>query len=94
LREAWPSPGRALALVAIGAIGYGASLALYLLSQRVLGAARAATLFAAGPFVGALLAFALGDRPSTAWLPVGAALLVIGVALPMTERHGHRHRLV
>lgn len=90
--DVWPALPRAAALLAIGAIGYGASLALYLRAQRLLGAARAAAVFAAGPFVGAGLALALGDRAPGAWLPVGAAVIALGVALPLTERHGHRHR--
>lgn len=90
--DAWPALPRAAALVAVGAIGYGASLALYLRAQRVLGAARAAAVFAAGPFVGAAFALALGDRATGAWLPVGAAIIALGAALPLTERHGHPHR--
>jgi len=90
--DAWPVPAQAVRLVAIGAIGYGSSLALYLIAQRRLGAARAAAAFAAGPFVGALAAFALGDRVASPWLGPGALLLVVGVALPLSERHRHRHR--
>ena len=70
VREPLPAPGRRSALLACGATGYGASLRLYLAAQRALGAARTASIFAAAPFVGALVAIALGDRPPP--LPTGA----------------------
>src|ERR1019366_6334447 len=58
--EGWPpaSSARAMALLgACGAGGYGASLALYLRAQRVIGAARTGSIFAAAPFVGAAIAW-------------------------------------
>lgn len=90
--DAWPGPWHAAALVGVGAVGYGASLASYMSAQRVLGAARAAAVFSAGPFVGASFAFALGDRPGSSAFLAGAALIVAGVVLPLRERHGHRHK--
>jgi drug/metabolite transporter (DMT)-like permease len=56
----WP----ALGLMAVGATGYGLSLRFYLLAQRAFGAARTGSVFAFAPFIGAFLAFALGDRYS------------------------------
>lgn len=88
-----PSPelAQAAALLACGAVGYGLSLHFYLLAQRSIGAARTGSIFAMGPFVGAALAWALGDR-SAGWLAVaGAAAFVAGVYLHVTERHGHLH---
>ena len=49
-REALPDPRAALALLGIGAVGYGLSLRLYLLAQRELGSARTGSVFAVGPF--------------------------------------------
>ena len=60
--EPLPHPMAALALLAIGATGYGLSLRLYLLAQRAFGAARTGSVFAFAPFIGAALAVALGDR--------------------------------
>ncbi|MES1210186.1 MAG: DMT family transporter [Pseudomonadota bacterium] len=79
--DAW----RALALAACGAVGYGVSLALYLRSQREIGAARTASIFALAPFAGVLMAWVLGDRALTVSTGVAAALFATGVALHLTE---------
>ena len=84
----WP----ALALLVVGATGYGLSLRFYLLAQRAFGAARTGSVFAFAPFVGALLAVALGDRSGGIWLLVGAALMLAGIVLHLMERHTHPHR--
>ncbi len=92
LGEAGPTPRAAVALVALGSVSYGASLMLYLSAQRILGAARAGAVFSAGPFFGALLALALGDRAGS-WVMAPAALaLLFGVGLQMADRHAHHHR--
>ena len=83
----WP----ALALLAVGATGYGLSLRFYLLAQRAFGAARTGSVFAFAPFVGAVFAFALGDRSGGAWMLAGAALMVSGIVLHLAESHGHEH---
>jgi drug/metabolite transporter (DMT)-like permease len=89
--EPWPSaPGAAAALVLSGAIGYGASLRLYLLAQRRLGAGRTASVYAAAPFVGALVARAAGQPLVRGALP-GGALMALGVYLHLTEQHEHEH---
>jgi len=90
--DRWPDGGSAVALLACGAAGYGASLRLYLRAQRVLGAARTGSLFALGPFVGAAIAFALGDRAGGAAIAAAAGLFGVAAWLHVTERHGHRHR--
>src|SRR5215217_4382276 len=61
-REPMPTFARAATLLAIGATGYGLSLRVYLLAQRAFGAARTGSVFAFAPFVGAVFAFALGER--------------------------------
>jgi drug/metabolite transporter (DMT)-like permease len=92
LREPWPPRAACAGLVLCGAIGYGASLRLYLRAQRTLGAARTGSLFALAPFVGAGLAYALGDREHTVAVVASGALFGIAVYLHATERHEHRHR--
>ncbi|MDP8999919.1 MAG: DMT family transporter [Myxococcota bacterium] len=84
----WPP---AVALAACGAIGYGASLHLYLRAQRLVGAARTGSIFAAAPFVGAVLARALGDRAAGIATVAGGAFCAIGVWLHLTEAHDHPH---
>jgi drug/metabolite transporter (DMT)-like permease len=85
---AWPA---ALALFAVGATGYGLSLRFYLLAQRQFGAARTGSVFAFAPFIGALGAFALGERSASALLLVGGMLMVAGVVVHLLEDHGHEH---
>ena len=78
-------------LFLIGAIGYGLSLRFYLLAQRALGAARTGSVFTTAPFIGAVIAFGLGERGLSPWLLGGAALMVAGVLLHISERHEHKH---
>lgn len=91
LGSASVSVSRGLALVAIGAIGYGLSLRFYLLAQRSFGASRTGSLFAAAPFVGAVLAFGLGDRQVSYWLIGATILMILGIVLHLTEEHEHLH---
>lgn len=89
--EPLPSLSAALGLVAIGATGYGLSLRFYLLAQRAFGAARTGSVFAFAPFIGAALAFGLGER-SAGWLMLlGGSLMLAGVVLHLAESHGHEH---
>jgi len=82
---------RWLGALAVGAVGYGASLVLYVLALRHLGAARTAAHFGTAPFFGAALAVAFLGEPVNAAL--GAAFVLTGAAtwLALTERHGHEH---
>lgn len=89
--EAFPSSVHAVALVASGATGYGASLYLYLLAQRRIGAGRTGSVFALAPFIGAALAWSLGDRHAGSFAIAAAGLFALGVYLHLTEQHGHRH---
>ena len=89
--ESAPALTSALALIAVGAVGYGLSLRFYLLAQRAFGAARTGSVFAFAPFIGAMGAFAFGDR-SMGWIMLAAGMLMLaGVALHLMESHGHLH---
>ncbi|RZJ15902.1 MAG: DMT family transporter [Haliea sp.] len=89
--EPLPGLAAALALLAVGATGYGLSLRFYLLAQREFGAARTGSVFAFAPFIGALGAFALGDRSGSWLMALGGACMVGGVLLHLAERHAHGH---
>jgi drug/metabolite transporter (DMT)-like permease len=91
LQERAPGMQAALALLAIGATGYGLSLRLYLLAQRRFGAARTGSVFALAPFVGAATAVLMGERDPSPWLAVAAASMLAGVVLHLSERHAHEH---
>lgn len=89
--EPLPGATAAATLLACGATGYGASLRFYMLAQRTIGAARTGSVFALAPFVGAAVAWLLGDHVAGIWGLGAAALFGIGVYLHITERHAHHH---
>ena len=88
-----PLPGlvAALGLMAVGATGYGLSLRFYLLAQRAFGAARTGSVFAFAPFIGAALAYTLGDRSAGWGMALGGLLMLLGVAVHLAESHDHEH---
>jgi drug/metabolite transporter (DMT)-like permease len=89
--RAFPSGRHAAALLVCGATGYGVSLRLYLLAQRKIGAARTGSVFALAPFVGAAVAWGLGERARGIPTLAAAALFGLAVYLHLTEHHEHRH---
>lgn len=92
LGQHFPPLPATLALLVIGALGYGISIWLDLLALRDLGAAREAVLFSTAPFVGALFSvLVLRDTP-TPQLLVAAGLMAAGVLLLLREQHSHWHR--
>jgi drug/metabolite transporter (DMT)-like permease len=93
---AWPPVFKVIAAAMLGLVGYGASLVLFVLALRALGAARTGAYFSTAPFIGALLAvLLLGESPSIQLL-IAAILMGVGVYLHLTERHehGHAHELL
>jgi drug/metabolite transporter (DMT)-like permease len=80
-----------LGALAVGALGYGASLVLYVLALRHLGAARTAAHFGTAPFFGAGLSVALLGEPVTAVLAAAFGLTAVGTWLVLGERHDHEH---
>ena len=80
-----------LIALSAGALGYGASLVLYVLALRHLGAARTAAHFGTAPFFGAALAVAVLGEPVTPALAAAFALAALGTWLALGERHDHEH---
>jgi len=79
------------ATVLVGAFSYGLSLVLATFAMRAIGAARHAVHFSIAPFVGALASLPiLGEVPRWADLG-GTALMALGIATLLRERHGHPH---
>jgi drug/metabolite transporter (DMT)-like permease len=89
--ETMPTAPRALALLLIGATGYGLSLRLYLLAQRAFGAARTGSVFAFAPFIGALVAVGMGEGRLDWGTAAGGLAMLAGVVLHLRERHEHEH---
>ncbi len=92
LRQPFPALPVTLALLAIGALGYGLSIWLDLLALRDLGAAREAVLFSTAPFVGALFSLVILREAFTPQLLVATGLMAAGVLLLLREKHSHWHR--
>lgn len=76
---------------AVGFLGYGVSLVLFVYALRHLGAARTGAYFSTAPFFGAAAAVAALGEPLTFMLLAGGALMGVGVWLHLTERHEHQH---
>ena len=89
--EPMPALPAAAGILACGAVGYGGSLRLYLRAQRILGSARTGSVFAVAPFLGAVVAVALGEPFGGIGTIVGGALMALGVYLHLTEAHEHEH---
>ena len=86
-----PPAGTIAAAGAVGFLGYGVSLALFVIALRHLGTARTGAYFSVAPFFGAGVALVfLKENPDwTFW--TAAALMAAGVWLHLTERHEHVH---
>ena len=89
--EVTPQVATIAILLVCGATGYGLSLRLYLLAQRRIGAARTGSVFALAPFIGAGVAWVLGDRDATILTAIAAVGFGVGVYLHASEQHGHAH---
>jgi drug/metabolite transporter (DMT)-like permease len=88
---AMPQPRSAVAALAVGALGYGASVVWHVRAMRELGAARQSAIFATAPFAAAVLSVPLlGER--LGWRDgMAAALMAGGIVLLLRERHAHLH---
>jgi hypothetical protein len=89
-----PSPGQLFAALAIGAIGYGLSITLWVTGARDLGAARGQLIFAIAPFVGAVIAWAVLGVPVTTAQLVALGLALVGVSAVLNSSHLHEHHHV
>lgn len=75
----------------VGLLGYGVSLALFIVALRDLGTARTAAYFSVAPFFGAALALLLLGESAGWGFWAAALLMAIGVWLHLSESHRHRH---
>jgi len=75
----------------VGALSYGASIALYITAAQQMGATRAQMVFASAPFFGvALAALTLAEPLSIGQLAAGA-ILVGSLVLLFQDQHSHEH---
>ena len=87
----FPSLIRIAESAAVGLLGYGVSLAMFVVALRGLGAGRTGAYFSVAPFIGAGFAIIVNGEPVTAQLLIAGALMGSGVWLHLSERHEHLH---
>ncbi|WP_116346676.1 DMT family transporter [Cupriavidus taiwanensis] len=75
----------------IGFVGYGVSLALFVIALRHLGTARTGAYFSVAPLFGVAISFALWPEIPRVLFWLAAALMALGVWLHLRERHEHEH---
>jgi drug/metabolite transporter (DMT)-like permease len=86
-----PAMTSAMAAGFVGFLGYGVSLALFVLALRDLGTARTGAYFSTAPFIGAVAALVFLGEPVTLQLLIAGLLMGVGVWLHLTEVHEHDH---
>lgn len=86
-----PAAGVIASAAAVGLLGYGISLVLFVLALRHLGTARTGAYFSVAPFFGAAIALLVLAETASAAFWIAAALMALGVWLHLTERHEHSH---
>lgn len=84
----------ALAML-LGFVAYGLSIFMYVRAQRDLGAAKTSAYYAAQPFVGAFLSFAVGGERLTWVYLLALGIMIVGTAFvvwdTVVETHEHPH---
>ena len=91
LGHTFPGVTTTLAAAAVGVLGYGVSLVLFVVALRHLGSARTGAYFSTAPFIGAALSLVLWREVPGTLFWVTAGLMAAGVWLHLTERHAHQH---
>jgi drug/metabolite transporter (DMT)-like permease len=86
-----PGAAQLAGALAVGLMGYGVSLALYVRAMRDLGTARTGAYFSLAPFIGAALSILLWHEAVTPLFLAAAALMGLGLWLHLTEHHEHWH---
>lgn len=91
LGEKLPAAAYIAAVMLLGFVAYGLSIFLYIRAQRDLGAAKTSAYYAAAPFVGSFLAFAVNGEKLAAAYFIGLALMLAGTVFVVYDTMGKRH---
>lgn len=75
----------------LGFVAYGLSIYFYISAQRVLGAARTSSYYAAAPFIGVLISWLILQEKPTLSFMIALAIMLAGTYFAVTENHGHAH---
>ena len=86
-----PNLGSSVLAGAVGLLGYGLSLVMFVYALRHVGAARTGAYFSSAPFIGAFIALALLREAPSEWFWMAAFLMGTGLWLHLTEHHEHEH---
>ncbi|MEI6734784.1 MAG: DMT family transporter, partial [Comamonadaceae bacterium] len=89
--QSMPAWGVTSSVLLIGFLGYGLSLALFVVALRHLGSARTGAYFSAAPFIGAAIALGLFHEATSSGFWAAGILMAAGLYLHLTERHEHPH---
>ncbi|MCE9635470.1 MAG: DMT family transporter [Planctomycetes bacterium] len=89
--EALPGGETLFLALAVGALSYGASIALYVSAAQELGATRSQLVFATAPVAGAVLSWVALGEPVQFVQCIAAAVMAAGVVLALTSKHTHEH---
>jgi drug/metabolite transporter (DMT)-like permease len=89
---ALPSIATMSATMALGLLGYGISLVLFILALRGLGTARTGAYFSTAPFIGAAVALFVFSETTSLAFWIATVLMGVGVWLHLTEHHVHEHQ--
>ena len=76
----------------LGSLSYGLSLVLFIKALEGLGSSRTGAFFSFGPFIGAIASILILGESITWLLLMATLLMIVGVWMLLTERHGHMHR--
>lgn len=85
------SLGITAAAAAVGALGYGVSIMLYIAGAQQLGASRSQLVFSTSPFLGVLVAWSVLDEPVRSAQIAAAVSMALGLVILLTARHAHEH---
>jgi drug/metabolite transporter (DMT)-like permease len=91
LQPRLPGAGAFAGALALGAVSYGGSIALYITAAQSLGATRSQVIFASAPFFGLVLSLPLLGERMTWSLAAAVPLIVVGIALMHRSALAHRH---
>ncbi len=90
--EPLKAPATTIAVaLGVGAVCYGVSIALYITAAHQAGAIRTQAVFAAAPFIGAVLSWTVLHEPVRAVQLLAGGLFVTAIALLTFDRHSHAH---
>jgi len=87
----WPALADVGASMAVGFLGYGLSLTLFVVALRTLGTARTGAYFSVAPLFGVAISLAIWPEVPDPLFWAAAGLMAVGVWMHLRERHEHEH---